>query len=137
MNADNYIKGRLATFCIEECSKTGNVDNMLAVAFVLRNRVDAGWHGGDWLSVIEDAPKQRGNFPPPLVGLSLRDYHIKEFLRQIDDVYTGEAEDELTQGALYYAVLHTLTDEWFISNIVRNPNSHPRIAQVHLTSFFG
>jgi hypothetical protein len=141
VNADNYIKARLATFCIEECGKDGDTANMLAIAFVLRNRVEAGWHGGDWLRVIEDAPKQRGNIPPPLVGLSLRDYNIKEFLRQIDDVYSGAAENDLTDTddthALYYAVLHTLTDEWFISNIARNHSSHPKIATVGLTSFFG
>lgn len=137
MSGDTYIKGKIAAFCVDEAFEAGGADNMLAVAFVLRNRVAAGWHGGDWMKVLEHADTVRGNEKTFARDVDLRDGSIKAFLQQIDDIYSGAAEDELTAGALYYAELHKVADQGFLENVVRKPSSHPRVATVGLTAFFG
>jgi hypothetical protein len=137
MNADTYIKGQIAAYCIREGFDQGGVDNMLAIAFVLRNRVAAGWFGGDWMAVLETADNCRGTEKSLARGLNLREGSIKQFLQQVDDIYSGAAADELTEGALFYAELHHITRPEFVEDIVRNPESHPRVATVGLVAFFG
>jgi len=136
LNADTFIKGRLAEFCIREGIDAGGVDKMTAIAHVLRNRVDAGWHGGDWMRVLETAAEARGTEPPPLPYLNLRDSSVKLFMQRIDDIYHGAAEDE-TNGALFYADLHNLTNDWFLENVARDPAHHAHVATIGLTTFFG
>lgn len=135
MNADSYIKGRLAAFCIEEAQQSE--DNMVAVAHVLRNRVDGGWEGGDWMRMLDGAEKLRGSSRYRATGVDIQAVMIQRFLRQVDDIYDGSSTDELTNGALYYCELHNITNAWFLDSIVRDPESHPRLAQVGLTTFFG
>lgn len=136
MNADTFIKGRLAAYCIDEAYHLGGVDNMFAVAFVLRNRMEAGWQGSDWMRVIEHAPTIAACSYGKAEGIDLRDSTLKQFLNAIDDVYSGNKPDNLTNGALFYAELHNLTNEWFRENVVRKPENHPRVATVGLTAFF-
>lgn len=136
MNADNYIKGQIAAYCIQEGHGAGGADKMIAIAHVLRNRVAAGWQGGDWMAVLENAAQNRAKVPPPLAGLDLRNGSVKAFLQAVDDIYAGAEEDELTGGALYYADLHDITNSWFLENIARDPINHPRTATVGLTAFF-
>lgn len=136
MNADTFIKGQIANFCIHEAIDAGGSDNVAAIAFVLRNRVDAGWHGGDWMHILETAPGMRGTEPPPLEHLNLRDSTVKLFLQRIDDIYHGTEDDE-THGAVFYGQLHNITNPWFLANIARDPANHPRLANIGLTTFFG
>lgn len=137
MTADNYIKGRLAAFCIDEGFAHGGLYNMVAVAHVLKNRVEAGWFGGDWMRVLEAAPSQRGTLRDIAREVDLRDGSIRLLFQAIDDIYSGTIEDNLTAGALFYADLHNLTNPEFKANVLQNPESHPRIATVGLTAFFG
>lgn len=136
MNADTFIKGQLANFCIREAIGAGGIDNMIGVAHVLRNRVEAGWYGGDWMTALEEASISRGSMPANLSRLDLRKSEVKQFLQQIDDVYHGSDEDT-TNGALYYAEPHNITSDWFLHNIARDPANHPLRATIGLTSFFG
>jgi hypothetical protein len=136
MNADTFIKARLADFSIREAAHSGGIDNMVGVAHVLRNRVNAGWHGGDWMRVLETAAALRGTEPPELPSLNLRDTTIKMFLQRVDGIY-DDSEEDSTNGALYYADLHNITIPSFIAQIARNPQSHPRVYSAGLTTFFG
>jgi hypothetical protein len=136
LNADTFIKGKLADFCLREGIVSGGSDKMLAVAHVLRNRVDAGWYGGDWLLVLQAAELSRYTpFPETCRVMTLREAHAKVFLPQVDDVYHGSAEDE-TNGALYYADLHDVTSEYFKETIAQDRKNHPLVATIGLTSFF-
>lgn len=137
MNADSFIKARLADYVLDECWKQGDVEEMSAIALVVRNRVEAGWHGGDWLAVLEDAPARRYRDFPRARALDLREWSVKQFFGRVDDIYSGDFADEHTAGALYYGQMHAITNPWFLDNIARNSTNHPRIAQIGLLSFLG
>jgi len=95
MNLETYTRGQVARFAIEEAARHGGVNNMLAVAMVLRNRVMAGW--GDWLDVAMTAPAKRASFYPPAI-VDYRTGNIRSFLSRMDGIWTGTEED-LTGGA--------------------------------------
>lgn len=136
MTSDNFIKGQLAAFAHREGARFGGVDNMLAVAFVIRNRQQAGWLGGNWMEIIYQAEKVAATIYEPTAP-NLRETPFRMLLSQIDDVFTGLAVDKMTQGALFYAELAEITNEWFIENITRQPEQHPRVANVGPVTFFG
>lgn len=135
LTPETFIKAELAAFAQREAAHHGGIDNMLAVAFVVRNRVRASWFGGNWMEIIEGHEGVAGkNYPRTAVNL--RDIHFRMFLQQIDDLYLGLTPDKMTEGALYYCELNHCDNEWFLENIVRKPEEHPRVATVGNVSFF-
>ena len=114
---------------------------MLAVAQVLANRVKAGWHGGDWMSVIENAPNHVGTVVHQSHKVSAKDLGFRDLLRKIDDVYYGVADDSNVNqpeaSSLYYAQLNKVNRQWFRLNILDDLENHPRLAQVGPLTFFG
>lgn len=110
MTYENYIKGMLATFAVEEAYRYGGTDCPLAVAQVLANRVTAGWHGGDWRKVILDAPSKRGTCYAQPFEYDTRESAFRQIITLIDDVYYGMADssnvnvdgEEGVVPALYY-----------------------------------
>jgi hypothetical protein len=142
MTFESYVKARLMDLVIEDGYSSGGVEAMLAVAQVIKNRVDAGWKGGDWLRVIEDAPEHRGTLQPSVqLHLDPRDGNFRELLRRIDDVYHGTADDTNVNNdsgkSLYYAELHNVNRDWFTEHITSDLESHPRLASVGQLTFFG
>lgn len=145
MTYENYIKGMLATFSVEEAYRYGGSDCALAVAQVIANRVSAGWHGGDWRRVILDAPNHRGTIYAEPFEYDTREGAFRQIISQIDDVYYGTADTsnvnvESEQGtvpALYYCVLHNVNNEKFKESILNDQKNHPRIAVVGQLTFFG
>ena len=142
MTYESYIKARLMDFVIVEAYLSGGVEPMLAVAQALKNRVDAGWNGGDWIRVIESAPDYRGTVQPDVhTHIDPRDGNFRELMRRIDDVYHGTADDTNINldgsKSLFYAELHNLNRDWFSDRILSDPQSHPRIAHVGQLTFFG
>ena len=135
MNNETFIKAQLAALAIQEGARHGGVHNMVAVAFVMRNRVDAGWYGGEWMDVIERAGDRVGTFYP-LQPINLRDSSVKAFLQRVDDIYDGSEEDEMTAGALFYCELHRVDREWFKQNVLKDRAEHPMTGSVGQVSFF-
>lgn len=135
MTPELFIKAQLASMAHREAYHLGGINNMLAVAFVLRNRQRASWHGGNWMSVIQLADSHSAVINPQ-TAIDLRDSNFKTFLQQIDDVYSGLAPDRMTEGALFYCELHRVESGWFRDNIVRDPENHPRCANVGQMTFF-
>jgi hypothetical protein len=141
---ENYIKGKLVSFVVEEAFHYGGIAAMMGVAQVLKNRVDAGWHGGDWLGVIKTAPDFTGTTQAAF-DFNPRDANFRIVLSQIDDIYHGTADDsnvnfEGEDGkivSLYYAELHNINRAWFRENIMGNLSHHPRVAQIAQLTFFG
>jgi hypothetical protein len=125
---------------------------MIARGVMVRNRVRAGWHGGDWLKNIEDFNPE--SFSPPIDGrfVKLGDpYRSKLFvyiLGQASAIYEGRDMGspsvpgpdgkmhggDMIGGALWSARLDQCSAE-FAEKIVRGHN-HERVAQVGLRSFF-
>jgi len=135
MTIDNFIKGQLAAFAWREAHHHGGLDNMRAVAFVIRNRVQAGWNGGDWMAVLNHHGTIAAHIneaPYP----DLRNPYFRLLLQAIDDIYHNNANDELTLGAFFYAELGKIDSQWFIQNIVRDSEHHGRIAVVGPVTFF-
>ena|SRR5437660_2581044 len=142
MTYENYVKARLIDLVRKEAAHHGGHEPMLAVAQVLANRVHAGWEGGDWIKVIENSPNYTGTINERPLSTSSRDSAFRELLRKIDEVYyeTADSSNVNTQEgeiSLYYAELHNINRSWFKENILSDPASHPRLAQVGQITFFG
>lgn len=137
MTPENFIRAQLAAFAHREANHCGGVNNLLAVAHVIRNRQKQAWFGGDWMEIMQRAPAV-ASAPPaaPDVFPNLRDVSFRIFIGQIDDVVSGAKPDEFTEGALYYAELNRIESEWFKKNILGQPDEHPRVAAVGNVSFF-
>lgn len=135
MNADTYLKARLAHFALTEGVSAGDVDPMLAIAFVLRNRVDAGWFGGDWMRVL-DTFASANQTPPQRSVFRLEQTIVRLLLNQMDDLYSGDTADTLTDGALHYADLTLPIAPWFRTQVLGDPTHHPRCATVLPFAFF-
>ncbi len=138
MTGLEFEKSVVALACWREMRGEG-INAMLAVAFVLRNRANAGWHQHSIynnaialnqissMSVLGD--KNTIKYPDP------RDPDFQMLLHKIDAIYE-DAQDQITNGAKYYAVLTDATSGWFFDNIVNKPAEHPRVAQIGKTTFF-
>lgn len=140
MTYENYIKGQLVRFAVDEAYHEGSFIAVLAIAQVLKNRVDAGWHGGDWKKVIETAPEYVGTVYENRAAVDPRDSLFRQILLGVDDVYYGTADDGNVNNdeykSLYYAVLHNVNRQWFRDHITSDLDSHPRIAKVGQFDFF-
>jgi hypothetical protein len=142
MTYENFIKGRIVQFAVNEAWCYGGVDCMCAVAQVIANRVKAGW--GEWNKVIDDAPQHAGTDLDEMPVLDHRDAMFRQMLAAVDGIYHGTAEDlvsiEDDRGftpALYYADLNQLNRAWFRENITGKIAEHPRLATVGQLTFFG
>lgn len=134
MTVDTYIRAEMARFAIEEGERHGGVNNMLAIALVLRNRVFAGW--GDWVEVVQRAAEKRATIYPPYMP-SLRSGNVRTLLNKIDDVYTRADLTDMTGGALFYFEPGAIQPlEWFKREILERPEDHPRCAHVGPVWFF-
>lgn len=145
MTYENFIMAALAKFALDEGYRFGGTDCTLAVAQIIANRVEAGWFGGDWIKVIEDAPNVRGTIHTEPFKYSTRETPFRQAIAQIDDVYHGTADDtnvnhttsEGITRALYYCQLHNVNSDWFKKNVLGDLEHHPRMATVGQLTFFG
>lgn len=108
---------------------------MIAVAHVMRNRVESGWYGGDWMAVLDSAEECLGTVYEAQPQTKLKDTNVRVFLQRIDDVFSG-AEEDNTEGAVYYCELHSVQRDWFKENVLRQRESHPMVAQIGQVAFF-
>jgi len=123
----------MARFSIEEAQRYGGLNNMLAVAHVLRNRVMAGW--GDWTEVVQRAPEKKANVYTKEI-LNLRTGNVRAFLARIDDVYTRVDVTDLTGGALFYVDPGRRIEDWFQNEVIERPDDHPRSAHIGPVWFY-
>jgi hypothetical protein len=133
MNLETFQRAQLVAFAIQEAGSSGSVNSMKAVCYCMANRVRAGWHGGGWLDAIEAAPETAAH-EPLVPSLSYRITALLGLLREVDDVFYASSEDETRKvvgKCLYWQnILRKDIRPWFVENIVRNPEDHPRRAQV-------
>ena len=132
------------------------VSGAKACAFGFRNRVRAGWFGGNWAEVLshhKDVAATTENLPDTIPDPRQPDFRI--FLQDISDIFSGRAEDTITIAqdsmanymkignlsvaappTLYFCRLNEITNPFFLNEIVRKPDSHKRIATVGTLTFF-
>lgn len=137
MTISDYIKGMLATLMWRE-DRSDGLQGMTAVGLVVRNRVRAGWNGGDWCAVMA-AHNQFSSMviigdPNTVVWPDTRDPLFQKVLVKVETIYDG-TEPDITGGALYYANLAVADSPWFLRNIVQS-DEHPRIGTVGKQTFF-
>lgn len=138
MVPSDYVKSQIATLMFNE-SHDDLIIGMTAAGLVLRNRVQAGWEGGNWLKLIETFDKY--HFYPDAVeprvmklGNPYGDDLFRRILAIAEVIFDGREKD-ITCGALYYGRLDRCSED-FKRKIVRQPEAHPRIATVGLKQFF-
>lgn len=157
MNFAAFERAQVAAFAYREARRTGALDCMRAVCFILRNRVKSAWGDGTWLSVLESAhlvaattdlgPElSTGN---ALGGSALAsDRLLQMMVRDIDDIYLGQEnyDDRVRQvvcgeaaipssknawkPALYYSFVDRPARPWFVENIIHRPVEHAQIATI-------
>lgn len=120
---------------------------MLAVAFTIRNRVRAGWHGGDWITVLSEHKTWSASLEPyPEKYPDPRDPNFLRLLQSIDGIFSGATDDTITVSrdtirttaapvVLYYGRLDIVDNDWFLEEICRSP-LHERLATVGNLTFF-
>lgn len=149
MTTDSFVKAQLALLCWRNCPAGKPFQLLKCLALIERNRVRAGWHGGDWLAIIANdatfsaylgAEKLQQDAPPRDERLGLfpdtRDDVFQRFLWEVDKVYDGSAADPMTEGALWWAELEKADRPFFLKKIARQPKEHPRVAQVGSLTLF-
>lgn len=156
MNVAAFVTDQLALFAFREGQRLspGMREAKLGIANVIRNRLDAGWEGGDWLKIIHNAPVHAANNIEEMDFRSYVDIWSQDFRwlhDRCEQIYEGRLEDEITasadpkkafgsghsQRALFYGSLQSLTRQWFIEKIVSCPAEHPRLADAGTVTFFG
>jgi hypothetical protein len=147
VNASQFLQGQLALFAWRDGFNEG-LAGMLAVAHVIKRRVEAGWWSGDWAQVLSHHREYSAYIEPyPDTIPDPRVYSIQCLLQEIPNIFSGQTKDDITvpkqsvlarpaAGALYYARLDLISNPWFLDSISRKPNEHPRVAQVGQTFFF-
>lgn len=151
MKDTHFITSMLALKAWQDGHEEG-LDAMLGIAFTIRNRVRAGWYNGDWISVLSHHDEWSARIEPPTSQIpDTRSYAFMVFLQKVDSIFSGAQEDNITVKpdgewrtimatpppvALYYARLDQITNPWFMENISRQGDKHPRVAQVGQLFFF-
>lgn len=140
MTISDIQRAALILYAAHQAIETNSLNAMLAVCLCIRNRVRAGWHDGQWLSVIQNAPAVDGNdyYPPPVLDVHNRAF--QQLTLQADQVYfasnpLGELEAALGD-AKYWQFIDRAPRRWFVDNIVRQPEYHQLRHQVGPIMFF-
>ena len=139
MTPDSFVKAQLALLCWKNAPGGKPFSMLQCLAFIERNRVRAGWMGGDWLAVIGNDPAysaysgnghaySAGTGPVALAEFpDLRNEIFQKFLWEVDRIYDNSREDPMTEGALWWGETNKINRPWFLENISRK---HERVAQV-------
>ena len=122
LSPDNFVMSQVALLAWQDGHKEGH-NAMVAIMFVIANRVRAKWEDGNWLAVVQSLRRTgRGSNEYP----DARDPGFQQLLTDVDAVYDG-AEDILTDGALYYFAPQNMLDP--------GPTTPP-VAKIGNLSFF-
>lgn len=151
MKDSQFISAQLARLAWLDGHEDGT-NAMLGCAFVIRNRIRAGWHGGQWHEILSNHHKYSAKvelYPDTIPDP--RGFAFMSFLQQVDQIFSGALDDFVTikqdgdwkyvmsvapPVAMYYGRLNDITNDWFLQNIARKGDEHPRIAQVGQLFFF-
>lgn len=133
MTLETFIRAQLVAFADHQVGDTKSVNCLKAICFAMLNRQRAGW-SNDMLQLIDQAPESAAHDPNPDPGGIIITPAIIGLLRDIDDIFFGQNEDETRKAVgkcLYWQnLLNKDLRPWFVENIVRQPAEHPRKAQV-------
>lgn len=144
MNFATFERAQVAAYAYRIARRSGSLDCIRAVCYVFRNRLKAGWGDGTWTWLIENAKECDGNAQPPTFAVPMseldpQDRLLQLIVRDIDDIYLGNSDDDtkaVVQDALYFQFVDLPPNPWFVDNVVRMHDEHPRIGQIGMIALY-
>lgn len=137
MTPKTYEKALLALRSYQS-AKSDNLDEILAIACVFRNRVLR--FGKTYIQILEEAETNRGWPSPNHPVMSDPNNGV---LSQIDGIYEGSTPDLtsnhlMKDGALYFGrvVDHQGTGDEFETKVLQHQDEHPLIGTFGVQQFF-
>ena len=158
LNRSDFVTSQLALFAWHEGSRLnpGSLDSQIAIAWIIANRVKAGWGSSDWLKVLEAAPVHASCEPSEMMTYAMPDLWNSGWIKlaqMCTDIYDGTAKDDLTwtpsreglaqnlpgtdqyainqsRPSFFYANLNMPIRSWFIEKIIRKSEDHPRTVTI-------
>lgn len=151
-NADAQ-RAALVFFAYREAGPGASLEAMLAICYIIRNRVKLQWEDGNWIRVMERADQHSAHFPidMPSVEIDPESRQYQRLLREVDDVYYGGGGSPIGEGGglslfdsmcerkherLYWMHTGRPVKKWFQDNIVRDTQNHPQRGVLGTMMFF-
>jgi hypothetical protein len=139
LTLNDIQRAALVLYAARQVGVDGNLEQMKAVCYILRNRQRAGWGDGNWLTVIEEAPSVAGNDPLD-ERLRLEDRRLQNLARDIDMIFYSQEDDEISRVCarqdkdrppiFYWCFIHRPIRDWFARTIASDPTNHKMRAQI-------
>lgn len=159
-NADAQ-RAALVFFAYREAGLGASLEAMLAICYIIRNRVKLQWEDGSWIRVMERAAKHSAHDENPNVEIDPESRQYQRLLREVDDIYYGgsgnmgagdgigtardssegglslfESMCERKHERLYWMHTGRPVRTWFRDNIVRDSQNHPQRGTLGTMMFF-
>jgi len=148
MQGPEFICALLALQAWRDGREEG-ISGMLGVAFVIRNRIRAGWWGGDWLQILAHHKEWAATEKPYSDELpDPRNFAFRAILQEVNGIFSGARVDDILvtvtnsilsvppPPALYYGRINDDLRPWFLESISRNHDQHKIVAQIGLLHFW-
>lgn len=126
---------------------------MLAIAWVISNRVKSGMHDGDWLKVLANAPLQASSTLEEMSSFDQPDLWEPDFrwlTTQCEDIYDGKGVNPTfsmdapthsvanpSKPSFFYCNPSLPIRQWFLDRVINDKENHPRTVEVQPVVFFG
>lgn len=124
---DQFEASMAAFYCWQQAAHIGDIQSMIAVGWVLRNRCDAESKGT--LEVLEEAESMGPHATRALSYPTDTDARLRHFLYDFNSAWEGDGDDP-TNGACYWYEMGRTPSDWMEQNVLGSPEEHPRVAQV-------
>lgn len=149
MTMSDFQRAQLAAFAAREAGPSGSLEQMKGICYCIRNRVRAGWEGGSWLGVIENARTHAAHATDDVIPLSPESRELQRLLREIDDIYFGSSfassleEGMDLEGSLteedhekkFWCFLNRPIRPWFQEHVLNDKENHRSRTQMGLLMF--
>jgi hypothetical protein len=161
MDAKSLVVSTLSLYSYREGNRLapGSRDAMMGIAFVIANRVKAGWHDGDWLKALSQAPRHSASESQDMLTHDMPDIWDQTWrwlVGNVEKMYDGNLNDNWTltpsreavaanipggernyqqRPSFFYANLNMPIRPWFLEKIIRSTD-HPRTVEIPPVVFF-
>lgn len=148
MTLSEFQKALLVNFAIREAGPRASVEMMKAICIVIRNRVRKGWHDGNWIAVIENAPDHAAHETEP-IRIDPNSRIFQRLVADVDEIFYSTEESapagdmsliaSLTtkkKECLYWSFANRAVRPWFKENIQLDQENHPLRASMGIMMFY-
>lgn len=149
MTMSDFQRAQLVSFAFREAGPDASLEQMKGICYVIRNRVRAGWHDGNWLRAIEEAGESAAHVTEGVISLNPDSRELQRLLREIDDIYFGngwalsepgglDMEASLTEEKhekKYWFFINRPIRAWFKENVLDDRENHRSRTQMGLMMF--